>query len=223
MTIDVDAVYEDGVLKPERPLALKEKAKVHVTIEAKAEEVPAEDDDPTGWKTARELIGSITEELAVSDASVNHDRYIGAIGDLRRYRFLLRASAIDEKERHRQARELLETLQGRTLSEVLGTTNLIVFETLTLIQTTVTRNAHARAVRVGEQLYSAKLARIYRTTFEDQLEAFAYLRQHKDKDYSAVDCLSFVVMLKLGIQEAWTFDEHFSHRFIARPDPLRKR
>jgi len=25
MTIDVDAVYEDGVLKPERPLALKEK------------------------------------------------------------------------------------------------------------------------------------------------------------------------------------------------------
>ncbi len=24
-------------------------------------------------------------------------------------------------------------------------------------------------------------------------------------------------MLKLGIQEAWTFDEHFSHRFIARP------
>jgi predicted DNA-binding antitoxin AbrB/MazE fold protein len=40
MTIDVDAVYEDGVLKPERPLALKDKAKVHVTIEAKAEEAP---------------------------------------------------------------------------------------------------------------------------------------------------------------------------------------
>ena len=36
----------------------------------------AESDDPTGWKTARELIGSITEELTVSDASVNRDRYI---------------------------------------------------------------------------------------------------------------------------------------------------
>ncbi len=78
MTIDVDAVYEDGVLKPERPLALKDKAKVHVTIEAKAEEVPAaaDDDDPTGWKAARRLVGCITEELTVNDASVNHDRYI---------------------------------------------------------------------------------------------------------------------------------------------------
>jgi predicted nucleic acid-binding protein len=28
-----------------------------------------------------------------------------------------------------------------------------------------------------------------------------------------------VVMLKLGIQEAWTFDDHFSHRFVARPGP----
>jgi predicted DNA-binding antitoxin AbrB/MazE fold protein len=36
VTIDVDAVYEDGVLKPERRLALKEKAEVHVTIEAKS-------------------------------------------------------------------------------------------------------------------------------------------------------------------------------------------
>jgi predicted DNA-binding antitoxin AbrB/MazE fold protein len=43
MTIDVDAVYEDGVLKPERPLALKDKARVHVTIEAKTEAAVAPD------------------------------------------------------------------------------------------------------------------------------------------------------------------------------------
>jgi len=30
----------------------------------------------------------------------------------------------------------------------------------------VKRNAHARAVFVGEKLYSEKLARIYRTSFE---------------------------------------------------------
>jgi hypothetical protein len=53
-------VYEDGVLKPERPLALKEKAKVHVTIEAKAEEASA-GDDPTGWRAADELIGFIKD------------------------------------------------------------------------------------------------------------------------------------------------------------------
>jgi predicted DNA-binding antitoxin AbrB/MazE fold protein len=36
MTIDVDAVYENGVLKPKEPLDLPEKAKVHVTIETAA-------------------------------------------------------------------------------------------------------------------------------------------------------------------------------------------
>ena len=41
----------------------------------------------------------------------------------------------------------------------------------------------------------------------------------EDNGYSAVDCVSFVVMLKLGIQEAWTFDEHLSRRLIARPGP----
>ena len=41
MTIDVDAIYEDGVLKPERPLQLAEKARVHVVIEVKAPPRPA--------------------------------------------------------------------------------------------------------------------------------------------------------------------------------------
>jgi len=38
MTIEVDAVYEDGVLKPDRPLPLKEGARVRLTIEIIAEE-----------------------------------------------------------------------------------------------------------------------------------------------------------------------------------------
>jgi predicted DNA-binding antitoxin AbrB/MazE fold protein len=72
MTIDVDAVYEDGVLKPERPLALKEKARVHVTIEAKAEELP-DPDDPTGWKAAREFIGMWKDAPARSSTSLSED------------------------------------------------------------------------------------------------------------------------------------------------------
>ncbi len=34
MTIDVEAVYENGVLKLKRPVNLPERAEVHVTIEA---------------------------------------------------------------------------------------------------------------------------------------------------------------------------------------------
>lgn len=79
MTIDVDAVYEDGVLKPERPLALKEKAKVHVTIEAREETPAGQDDDPTGWKTAMELIGCVKD--GPEDGAENHDRYIYGLGE----------------------------------------------------------------------------------------------------------------------------------------------
>ena len=76
MTIDVDAVYEDGVLKPERPLALKDKAKVHVTIEAKAEEAPSDDDDPTGWKAAREFIGMWRDGIPGENVGEEHDKYL---------------------------------------------------------------------------------------------------------------------------------------------------
>jgi predicted DNA-binding antitoxin AbrB/MazE fold protein len=76
MTIDVDAVYEDGVLKPEHPLALKEKAKVHVTIEARTEDTPKDDADPTGWKTIDRLIGCI-DDTAVGEAiGRDHDKHI---------------------------------------------------------------------------------------------------------------------------------------------------
>ena len=43
--------------------------------------------------------------------------------------------------------------------------------------------------------------------------------RYRDKHYSPVDCLSFVVMEKLGITEALTLDGDFAHRFTARPGP----
>jgi len=78
MTIDVDAVYEDGVLKPERPLELKEKAKVHVTIQAEADQAPAakDDDDPTGWKAARAFIGMWKGGTPGESVGEDHDEYL---------------------------------------------------------------------------------------------------------------------------------------------------
>jgi predicted nucleic acid-binding protein len=63
------------------------------------------------------------------------------------------------------------------------------------------------------------LARIHQASPEEEKSAFDYLRRHRDKDYSAVDCLSFVMMDKLGIHEALAIDEHFTHRFVAKPGP----
>ncbi len=43
--------------------------------------------------------------------------------------------------------------------------------------------------------------------------------KYHDKDYSPVDCLSFVVMERLEMTEALAINSDFTHRFIARPGP----
>jgi hypothetical protein len=80
MTITVTAVYEGGGLrKLERPLAIKEKATVNVTIEAAPEvTVAADGDDPTGWKAAEEFIGMWRDAPRRSSGAVSeeHDRVL---------------------------------------------------------------------------------------------------------------------------------------------------
>ena len=43
----------------------------------------------------------------------------------------------------------------------------------------------------------------------DETAALTLLRQHRDKEYSLCDAISFVVMKRLGISRAATFDGHF--------------
>jgi predicted nucleic acid-binding protein len=117
---------------------------------------------------------------------------------------------------HRRAVEAVEALGQERLSNMLLTTNNVVLETITVARY---EGNHKIAVRAAELLYGGAMARVYRTTAEDEAEAVAYLRRHQDKEYSAVDCLSFVVMLKQGITDVFAFDDDFSHRFVMRPGP----
>jgi predicted nucleic acid-binding protein len=75
-------------------------------------------------------------------------------------------------------------------------------------------------VRVGQQLLSEVFGQVHYATLEDEQAALVYLARHKDKDYSFVDCLSFVLMDRLGIREALTVDGDFLHRFVGLPGPL---
>jgi predicted nucleic acid-binding protein len=122
----------------------------------------------------------------------------------------------DRDRRHAQAMECLAGFKthGRP-SELFLTTNHVVFETIALARS---KAGYALAVTAGEELLSGGLARIHHASPEEERAAFEYLKKHSDKDYSAVDCLSFVLMLKLGITEALAFDEDFAHRFIVRPE-----
>ena len=74
MTRTVDAIYEDGVFKPEQPVALEEKTRVHLVIEDAS---PAEDhDDPTGWKTAESFVGFIKEAPDGEPIAREHDEHV---------------------------------------------------------------------------------------------------------------------------------------------------
>jgi predicted DNA-binding antitoxin AbrB/MazE fold protein len=63
MTITFDATYENGVLKPKKPLTLAEGAQVRVTLHT------AEEHDPLA-----EVIG--IGASGRSDGAANHDYYI---------------------------------------------------------------------------------------------------------------------------------------------------
>jgi predicted nucleic acid-binding protein len=128
------------------------------------------------------------------------------------------ALASEKDPDHARAAEVWEGFRGRRLADLLLTTNHVVMECITL---TRTRIGHQAAVVMGERLYSEKMARIHHATADDERAAFAYFKQHRDKDYSSVDCLSFAVMNKLGISEALAVDDDFTHRFVARPGPSR--
>jgi predicted nucleic acid-binding protein len=126
------------------------------------------------------------------------------------------ALAAEDDPDHERVREVFEEFDPNRLSQLCLTTNHVVFETITLTRSS---SGHREAVSMGRRLYKEHLARIHWATPEEEKKAFDYLVQHKDKGYSAVDCLSFVIMEQYGIQEALAIDRDFTHRFTARPGP----
>lgn len=118
---------------------------------------------------------------------------------------------------HARVVDVFRTLKDLRLADHLLTTNHVIAETITLTR----KVGHAGAARLGDQLYGEKLARIHWTSPDEERAAFHYFKRHQDQAYSFVDCLSFVVMEKLGIREALAVDSDFTHRFVARPGPAR--
>ena len=74
MSTTVDAIYENGVFKPDKPIELADKTKVHLVIEPAS--LPASDDDPTGWKTADALMGFFKEAPEGEPIARDHDTHL---------------------------------------------------------------------------------------------------------------------------------------------------
>lgn len=74
MTTAVDAIYEGGVFKPEGPVDLKDKTKVHLVVEPAS--APTSEDDPTGWKTAEALMGFFKDAPEGEPIARDHDTHL---------------------------------------------------------------------------------------------------------------------------------------------------
>lgn len=72
MRTTIAAVYEDGVFKPEHPVALEDKARVRLMVEPTAETEDGETDD---WRAIDELIGFI-EDAPAASIGRDHDEIL---------------------------------------------------------------------------------------------------------------------------------------------------
>ena len=97
----------------------------------------------------------------------------------------------------------------RATSERWGlfTTNAVVIETYALLLNRM-RQGRRKAIGFLEALASSKV-QVERCTEEDEVAAISLVRAHTDKSYSLCDALSFVVMERLGVTEAISYDADF--------------
>ncbi len=95
----------------------------------------------------------------------------------------------------------------------LVTSSYVLVEVVTLLNN---RRLHSKAVELGNNLLSSRLFNVVHVDEELFYEAWSYFQKYKDKTYSLTDCVSFVLMKKLGILEALTFDKHFLQAGFAK-------
>jgi predicted nucleic acid-binding protein len=111
------------------------------------------------------------------------------------------AAYVPNDSHHQAANTLLRSTQDRLL-----TTDFVLDELLTLLKA---RGEFQRALVLGERILGGSLARLEWVQPIDVQQAWQVFQAHKDKAWSFTDCVSNVVMARLGITKAFAFDEHF--------------
>lgn len=114
------------------------------------------------------------------------------------------ALAVPQDTDHKAAVALVEQLSH--LPVRLFTTNLVVAETHGLLIVRRNRAVAATFLRDIDQSTTTMV----RVSAGDERRAREIIFQYDDKDFSLTDAISFVVMERLGITQAFTFDRHFA-------------
>ena len=105
---------------------------------------------------------------------------------------------------HTKAVHIFRQLMNRR--GLLVTTNLVIAEAHILLRRRLGQSA---AMAFLDSLHQSAHVEIVYPGMEHELEAIRILKQFQDQDFSLTDAISFAVMRKSKITEAFSFDHHF--------------
>jgi predicted nucleic acid-binding protein len=105
---------------------------------------------------------------------------------------------------HGRAREQWDRLQSA--SAKLHTSVAVVIETFTFLDRNANRDV---ALAWKQSLYKLDTVKIHACELRDLEQSWEYFRRADLHRLSAVDATSFVIMRRLRIRVAYTFDHHF--------------
>jgi uncharacterized protein len=117
--------------------------------------------------------------------------------------YLIALEAADDQHHAAAVRHWHAIVQSRPR---LITTSFVLDEVATFFNS---RGRHAKAVEVGKRLLESPSVQLVHVDEDLFGAAWTYFAARKDKRFSLTDCVSFVLMHRLGIGQALTFDAHF--------------
>lgn len=117
--------------------------------------------------------------------------------------YLIALEAADDQHHRAASRHWSAYVASRPR---IVTTSFVLDEVATFFNR---RDRHAKAVEIGERLLGSPSVRLVHVDEELFSAAWSYFRQRADKRFSLTDCVSFVLMERVGIECALTFDAHF--------------
>lgn len=119
-----------------------------------------------------------------------------------------------DDQKHREALKHWRSLSKKPSLHIV-TTSYVFDEVITFLND---RSLHSKAVEVGRMLLSSRTVSLVHVDEELFDEAWFYFQKRKDKRYSMTDCVSFILMKRMGLRQALTFDRHFKQAgFIKLP------
>jgi uncharacterized protein len=107
-------------------------------------------------------------------------------------------------EHHQRAQATLAALADGRYRQF--TTNVLIIEAHALMLAELGIAPASAFLRAVDDSHTV----VVRVRAADEMRAKALLFQYADKDFSFTDAISFVVMERLDIRFAFTFDRHFS-------------